>query len=341
MRENKERNYLIDNLKVVLMLMVVFGHVIEYYIKSSDLLMGIYIFIYLFHMPLFVFISGYFSKNVEKCRVGILKSLLIPYVFFNIVWYVIASIWTGEFIFSLFNPGWTLWYLISLFIWRLLIKYLSKIKYIIAISILGSLIISIIPNSYSLGFILRTVTFLPFFLIGYFTKERTINNIKSINKGFSFGIIVLFVGVSYFITINNLLNYKFFYNSQSYYDTGLSTLEGMIFRGLLYIAAIVLGICIINITPKSKLLFTGIAKSTMNIYVFHIYLVVLLYGVIPKWNMGVIRNILLLTSPLLIMYILSKKPINTMYIKIFNPINNIVYPKTVEILKKVKKLLGI
>lgn len=190
MTENRTRNYLIDNLKLLLMLMVVFGHVIEYYINDSKLLMGIYIFIYIFHMPLFVFISGYFSKNLEKCSKGVVRSLLIPYILLSVVWYTIASIWSGEFIFSLFNPGWTLWYLISLFIWRLSIKYLVKVKFILIISIILSLFISIIPSSNSLGFILRTVTFLPFFLIGYYTKEHNIRYIKTISNGLSLGVIV-------------------------------------------------------------------------------------------------------------------------------------------------------
>lgn len=337
--EVKKRQYLIDNLKVLLIAMVVFGHVIEYYINSSTLLMSIYIFIYIFHMPLFVFISGYFSKNVEKCRKGIIKSLLIPYILFNTIWYLIASIWMGEFIFSLFNPGWTLWYLISLFIWRLSIKYLIKVKYILPLSFIVALLIGIIPNSESLGFILRTVTFLPFFLIGYFTKEENIKNIKLFNKGLAFVIIGVFALLSYYISSNNMLDYKFFYNSQSYYDIGLSTVEGVIFRILLYIGAIILGICIINITPKCNMFFTNIGKNTMNIYVFHIYMVLLVYGIIPKWNMSIIKNIILLSSFLLIIYLLSKRQVKIIYNNIFNPINEYVYPWTLKIVKKVKGLV--
>lgn len=52
MERLRERNYLLDNLKVVLIFFVVFGHVIEYYIKDNNILMTLYIFIYIFHMPL-------------------------------------------------------------------------------------------------------------------------------------------------------------------------------------------------------------------------------------------------------------------------------------------------
>ena len=73
------KRHFIDNIKVVLIFLVVFGHLIERYIDTSDTLMAIYMFIYIFHMPLFIYISGYLSKNVNKSKKIFLKDLLIPY----------------------------------------------------------------------------------------------------------------------------------------------------------------------------------------------------------------------------------------------------------------------
>lgn len=336
MIKDQNRDYLIDNLKVILILLVVFGHVIEHYLESSELLRSIYFFIYLFHMPLFVLISGYLSKNVDKCRKGIINSLLIPYIVFSILWYIIVSIWSGKFIFSLFNPGWTLWYLISLFIWRLCIKQLVKIPNIIIISFLLAVLIGIIPNSQSLGFILRTITFLPFFLIGYFTKEKYLRYIKLISNGLTFIIVGVFLIISYVIVTNNILNYKFLYNSKSYYDTGLGIVEGIIYKILLYIVSIILSICIINITPKCKMFFTRIGKCTITIYLCHIYIVILLYAIIPKWNMGIMRNTILLTSPLFIIYLLSKDKVNIMYKQVFIFINGSIYPRILSMFNNIK-----
>ena len=42
------KKYFIDNIKVVLIFLVVFGHLIERYIDTSNTLMGIYMFIYIF-----------------------------------------------------------------------------------------------------------------------------------------------------------------------------------------------------------------------------------------------------------------------------------------------------
>ena len=75
MEKLKKRYYLLDNLKVILIFFVVFGHVIEYYINDNSILMTLYIFIYIFHMPLFIFISGYLSKNFYKMKRKAIRNL--------------------------------------------------------------------------------------------------------------------------------------------------------------------------------------------------------------------------------------------------------------------------
>jgi fucose 4-O-acetylase-like acetyltransferase len=63
----KIRNYLVDNLKVILIFLVVFGHTIEYYIGQSEILRGIYMYIYMFHMMEFIWtclhIFIFFERN--------------------------------------------------------------------------------------------------------------------------------------------------------------------------------------------------------------------------------------------------------------------------------------
>ncbi|ATD56826.1 hypothetical protein BTM21_03280 [Clostridium chauvoei] len=194
-----KRNYLLDNLKVLLIFCVVFGHVIEYYINQSQILKGIYIFIYIFHMPLFVFISGYFSKNIEKISKSAIKGLLLPYIIFNMIWYTAVYIGTREFMFSVLYPGWTLWYLLSLFFWRISLKHLINIKYILPISFIFGLLIGLLPGGSSVLSISRTITFLPFFLLGYYTRENHLDKIKEKNKLISTIIIIIFICITFYV----------------------------------------------------------------------------------------------------------------------------------------------
>ena len=78
-------------------ILVVFGHAIVPEIRNtSNIFMNIYKYIYIFHMPLFFFISGYvFEINKEKYsdkKLFIKKkaqNLLIPYLTFSIISYIV------------------------------------------------------------------------------------------------------------------------------------------------------------------------------------------------------------------------------------------------------------
>ncbi|GAA0084505.1 acyltransferase family protein [Clostridium sp. CTA-7] len=321
MEKIKERNYLLDNLKVILIFFVVFGHVIEYYIKDNDILMSIYIFIYIFHMPLFIFISGYFSKNFYRMKRKSIRNLLIPYIIFNMIWYLAVYIGTKKAMFSVLYPGWTLWYLLSLFFWRITLKYIIKFKHILLVSFIIGILVGLIPSVGSVLSFSRTIVFLPFFLMGYYTKEEHLEKIKTFNKGFSIVGISIFLVLAVYIVKSNLIDYKFLYNSYSYSALEISLFKGTLFRIFFYMSAIIFSICVINLVPKKEKFYSNIGKATMNIYVFHIYLVMIVYFFIPKWNMGITKNILIIISPFIIIYILSRKRVNKVYDGIFYPVN--------------------
>lgn len=79
-----QRDPFFDNVKILLMLLVVLGHVLP--ISLGKLSLATYEWIFSSHMPLFVFISGYFTKigNNEKYVQGILK-LGETYVVFTLI----------------------------------------------------------------------------------------------------------------------------------------------------------------------------------------------------------------------------------------------------------------
>ncbi len=77
--KGKQRIYAYDNLKFVLILFVVIGHFSDQLVTNlygeyggnpslpvSELFNKIFLFIYAFHMPLFIFLSGLFYKVEEK-----------------------------------------------------------------------------------------------------------------------------------------------------------------------------------------------------------------------------------------------------------------------------------
>ena len=60
-------SYLVDNIKVVLIFLVVFNHLIAFQLVKVDMVVRyVWYGITIFHMPAFIFISGYFAKVEPK-----------------------------------------------------------------------------------------------------------------------------------------------------------------------------------------------------------------------------------------------------------------------------------
>ncbi len=65
-----ERLSYYDNLRFALIMLVVLGHAFINYVSSSSYIPSLLVFIYTFHMPLFLFVSGLFHTDNEMKKEG-------------------------------------------------------------------------------------------------------------------------------------------------------------------------------------------------------------------------------------------------------------------------------
>lgn len=182
----KNRDYQFDNLKGLLIFLVLFGHLIRATIFKTQPIVGfIYTGIYLFHMPLFIFISGYFSKKNNPKRI---VELFLVYTLWQMVLCpAFTSVALDKSFLSalkpLFNPQTSYWYLLSFIIWRILTPTLSKIKWILPLSFIMGLCVGFSGMSSMTAFsFARTIAFYPFFLSGYFFTPTQLTCLKEKNQ---------------------------------------------------------------------------------------------------------------------------------------------------------------
>ena len=214
-----KREYKYDNIKCILIFFVVFAHILE--ILNGNISNKIYIFIYTFHMPIFVYISGYFSKGNMK---GITKFTYI-YLIWQTIFYLFDIIVLKTNIkFSLALPNWTLWYIFAMVIWNLIIKFLDKnlVDNYLCILII-SIIISLLAGFFNeIGYIFsisRIITFFPYFLLGYINRNVKKEDLKVYR--YKNWIIVIFFIISIWYFIQNIHNIKHFWLYGSYsYENG-------------------------------------------------------------------------------------------------------------------------
>jgi len=193
--ENKDRSPYWDNIKGLLIFFVVLGHFLWDY-RNQGYARYIVEFIYLFHMPAFIFVAGYFSKSHHSKSKNSIFKLIIIYIIFNTALMLFGFIFEGT-SFFLLTPYYSSWFLISLIVWRLTIKFIDKIPHLFLISLIISILIGFWSDVTNVLAISRTIVFFPFFVVGYKFQQDTINKFLENRKvkEFLVGILLLILAI--------------------------------------------------------------------------------------------------------------------------------------------------
>ena len=126
-----------DNIKGFLIILVVFAHCL-FALQNRPLNNFIVDAIYMFHMPAFVFVSGFFSKSEHSRSFFPIMNLFVAFLLLNGFFLLRALFFTHEAI-SIVNPYFSAWYLLALIVWRLSIPLIERIRNILPLLILLSL----------------------------------------------------------------------------------------------------------------------------------------------------------------------------------------------------------
>ena len=109
----KERIYTFDNVKVWLMIMVVLGHTLIASYGSSNIIVSyLWFFRGIYTMPLFFFISGFFAKPTGINLKKLCKSVLLPFIIFDIFYMFYESLFNGNYTANWTVPSFAMWFFI-------------------------------------------------------------------------------------------------------------------------------------------------------------------------------------------------------------------------------------
>lgn len=275
----KERSPLFDNIKIVLIILVLFGHALEE-ISLENGYGIIRACIYSFHMPVFIFISGYFSVGGGASESKkIIVNCGIPYFIFNTIY----VIWTERtFFVNVFLPRYIFWYFFSLLIWRLSINDLKKIKGLLLWALLLGLYIGAIREADRFMSISRIIAFFPYFIIGSMLDEERVRQIRRVPKWYAILVSLLMVSTVILLHINSLVPVKSYENIQCYNASGMSNLQGVLIRIFSYGVGFMATLCMINLIPDKKRWYTKYGSRTAAIYVASAFSVKASYNIIRK-----------------------------------------------------------
>lgn len=279
-------------MKGTLIILVVFGHFLTAAVGSSILpARHVFEFIYSFHMPLFIFVSGLFSKGVYKN--GRLRVSAVLY-YLAICWLMYVALWIPQAIYGVapeFNlltlNGSMPWYLMVLALYSVLTPLFAKVKPIVIIpcSIVVSLV-SGFADATSFLSLNRALLFLPYFLAGYYVDPRALTRwmlgiagprLRLLRILACTILVVSFAGFCMMDVHQLKFAHVLFTASSSYAGACAKLSEATVWFALLarvvnmaFVA--IMGVCLMLLTPARSIpLLTRTGRHSLQVYVLHAF----------------------------------------------------------------------
>ncbi len=265
----RPREPYLDNVKFVLIALVATGHSLVPTLATHSA-RSAYLFIYVFHMPLFVLISGYLSRNFWNSNAKtnkLVDTFLVPYVIVEIGYAALRFALGHKWSLTIIDPAWLNWYLLALLLWRLSTPVWKRMRYPLPIAVAVYLLagLSDLPGDFSMD---RFFGLMPFFVLGLWLQPRHFDMLNHLwVKIVSAVVLVGAAGVA--ILISKRVPLGPIYYKDSYAKLHLSWWMGMGMRTALLIAALTVSVAVLALVPRRTTWFSDLGTRTLYCYLLH------------------------------------------------------------------------
>lgn len=280
MNTSNQRIFIFDNVKALLIILVVLGHAADYYTDQFEAMRIFFFYIYLFHMPLFIFLAGLFSKSIilkDPFRIEKIANFLVLYFIMEIIFYLLIHYWLGRenYVFNPFVENSVPWFMFAMAVWLCLGRLLRKIKASIIIPV--SIILALAIGYTNIGDVLvgaRIISFFPFFIIGYYIKPSDLEKfLQSRKLKIVSALLLLFIAITIYLNIDTLYDMRNLLSGRNAYNQIRMGLDipgsGAIMRLLTMIVTTCMSIAILAVMTQKRTWFTVIGERSLAIYFFH------------------------------------------------------------------------
>lgn len=275
MAEKRERIFYWDNLKGLLILLVVLGHYVEYAMPYKPLLSRAWTAIYSFHMPAFILISGYFLGRSTRNPVDRVPKMLGIYVLMQVLYAIRPLLYGKGLNIQLALPKYGCWFLLFM-AYGYVLSYFLKIKkkqWIFVGTLVAALLAGFdtsIGREWGIG---QSFYFMPYLIGGAcFNIDRAIEWSK---RHLWIGIpcfVLLQTGI-FFAQNMSWFNRKIFRGIESFGELAENPVAGAVSRGGGYILATLLVIFLLGFIPRRKTILAAIGRHTLVIYLVHTFMI--------------------------------------------------------------------
>lgn len=259
-----------DNAKMLLVTLVVVGHS-WVLLPENAVTDHLYDFLYAWHVPAFVFVTGYLSRGFVYSQVRmwqLFRTVAVPYLLFEAALALFRVYVGGEQLDDLFrDPHWPMWYLSALFFWRLLTPIFRPLWGGLVVAIGVSLVAGMYAGN-TLD-IARVLGLLPFFVMGLKATPERVEWLRRRPAQVAAG--AVFVGIWVMTTWTDSwastewLYYRSRYDEMGYGDD----VHALLTRALVLAIGTLGAWAFFALVPRLGGWFTRMGAATLVVYLFH------------------------------------------------------------------------
>jgi fucose 4-O-acetylase-like acetyltransferase len=258
-----------DNAKMALVTLVVVGHALTL-LPSTTLNDHLYDFLYAWHVPAFVLVTGYLSRSFtwERRRLWqLVRTVVVPYVLFECALALFRVHVGGERLQDLFtDPHWPMWYLSALFFWRLLTPVLQRMPAALPVALVVSLSAGVYAGD-TLD-LARVLGLLPFFVMGLQATPERLERLR--RPSVQAAGLVVFAGIALVTAwTDRWAATEWLYYRARYAELDVSDAEALVIRTVVLLVGTLGAWSFLALVPRVGGWFTRMGASTLVVYLFH------------------------------------------------------------------------
>lgn len=268
--QNTSRDPWFDNAKMLLVTLVVVGH--AWVLLPNDAVTEhFYDFLYAWHVPAFVFVTGFLSRGFAYSKVRmwqLVRTVVVPYLLFECALALFRIYVGGEQMADLFSdPHWPMWYLSALFFWRLLTPVFRPLPAGLAAAVAVSLLAGMYAGD-TLD-LARVLGLLPFFVMGLKATPERLEVLRRAPARAA--AVVVFVGIWVLTTWTDAwASTEWLYYRSRYDDMGYADdLRALLTRALVLAVGALGAWAFFALVPRVGGWFTRMGAATLVVYLFH------------------------------------------------------------------------
>lgn len=264
-----------DNLKQFLIFCVVVGHTIYYFRNASQLAKALYLFLYSFHMPAFLFVAGLFSKRAirEKRQEKIVEYLVI-YVVMKFL-EALGDQWAkGTFSFHFLWESGPAWFALALAVFLFVTMLLQDVnpKFLFLSAVLVGCVAGLDTHFGDHFASMRICVFYPVFLAGFYLNPEWFHMEwrTKMQRVWLRLVSILVLGGCLFLCVWHTETWypllKWFKGKYEYKEMGYG-LEGVLIRLGCYLFWAVMICAILLLADEKRRVSTWLGQRTMSVFI--------------------------------------------------------------------------